>query len=101
MEKGMLRKLRTELIFTFVALAALLSIAAVLGRGLLFVPAVVLAFGLNVWAVTQSEREGFFRSRGMPRAGDPQRQFHPVQTTILFILMFLQVGVTSFVILTM
>ncbi len=96
----MLKKIRTELIFTFVAFASLLSVAAVMGRGLVFVPLVVLAFGLNVWAVTQSERQGFFRKRGMPRAGDPQRQFHPIQTVILVILMFLQLGVTSFVILT-
>jgi len=97
----MFRKIRTELIFTTVAFMALISIAAVLGRGLQFIPLVVLAFGFNVWAVTQSDRNGFFRTRGMPRAGDPQRQFHPVQTVILFILMFLQVGVSSFAILTM
>ena len=96
----MLKTLRTEIIFTFVALTAVLSVSLVLGKGLIFVPAVVIAFGLNVWAITQSERDGFFRTHGMPRAGDPQRQFHPVQTTILFVLMFLQISITSFVILT-
>ncbi len=95
----MLKQLRTEFIFTIVALAALLSVAAVLSGGLLYIPLVVLAFGLNVWALTQSEREGFFGDRNMPRAGDPERQFHPIQTVILIVLMFLQVAITSFHIL--
>lgn len=96
----MLKKLRTEIIFTIVALAALLSVAAVLSGGLLLVPLVVLAFGLNVWALSQSDREGFFKDRSMPRAGDPDRQFHPIQTVILIVLLFLQVAVTSFHILS-
>lgn len=96
----MLKKLRTEIIFTIVALTTLLSVAAVVGGGLVYVPFVVLAFGLNVWALTQSEREGFFRGRSMPRAGDPDRQFHPIQTVILIVLLFLQVAITSFHILT-
>lgn len=96
----MFKKLRTEIIFTLVALFSLLSIALILGAGLQFVPAVVITFGFNVWAITQSERGGFFRAAHMPRAGDPERSFHPVQTVVLIVMMFIQVAITSFQILT-
>lgn len=94
-------KLRIELIFTTVAVLSLASIAMVMIEGLIYVPLVVVTFGLNVWAVTQSEQRGFIKLSRMPRSGDPPTHFHPVQTMILVIFMFLQVCLPSYYILTL
>ena len=92
----MLKKARTEIVFFVVVAFILLSIALLLTRGLSFIPLIVLSFGLGVWAISHSELYGFIKIRGMPRAGDPPRQFHPVQTGTLVIAMLIEVATAAY-----
>lgn len=94
-----LQDLLIEAIFAAVALLTLLSIGLVFTVGVAFIPVAVLVFGLNVWVIAKSDREGFMGRRGMPRAGDPEQHLHPVQTAILVILLVLQVVFVSYQIL--
>ena len=95
----MLKKLRTEFIFAVAALIGLLSLAGLVNIGLKTLPFVVLAHGFLVWAIVKSETEGFIRTRGMPRAGDPQREFHPLQSFILLIIVVAQVALSAYKVL--
>ena len=94
-----LQDLFIEAIFAGVALLTLLSIGLVFTAGIVFIPVAVLVFGLNVWVIAKSDREGFLGRRSMPRAGDPEQHLHPVQTAILVILLVLQVVFISYQIL--
>jgi len=95
----MLKKVRTEIIFTSAALFGLLSLAAVMNAGLVSIPFVLLAHGFLIWALVKSETDGFIKIKGMPRAGDPQREFHPLQSFILFLIAIAQVAVSAYTVL--
>ena len=62
-------------------------------------PFVVLAHGYLVWALVKSETDGFIKIQGMPRAGDPQREFHPLQSFILFLIVIAQIAVSAYTVL--
>lgn len=97
-----MKKYRTEIIFTLCAMMGLLSIAA-LFADVDLVPMmsfVVISFGLIVWALVKSDREGFIKINRMPRAGDPQREFHPVQSFVLMLVAILQVVMSAYTVLT-
>lgn len=96
----MLKKVTTEIIFAVTGIAGLLSIAAMLTWGLTTIPIAVLVHGLLIWSLVKSETEGFFGGREMPRAGDPPREFHPLQSFILFIIALAQVSVSAYLVLT-
>ena len=95
----MFKKVRTEIIFTAAALLGLLSIAAVVNVGMLSIPFVLLIHGFLIWSLVKSETDGFFKSKGMPRAGDPQREFHPLQSFILFLITIAQIAVSAYTVL--
>lgn len=95
----MLKRLRTEFIFSAAALLGLLSLAAIFNVGLMSLPFVVLSHGLLVWALVKSETEGFIKLKGMPRAGDPQREFHPLQSFILLLIAIAQVAISAYMVL--
>ena len=97
----MLKKVTTEIIFAVTGIAGLLSIAAMLTWGLPAVPVAVLVHGLLIWALVKSETEGFFGGREMPRSGDPPREFHPLQSFILFVIALAQVSVSAYLVLTL
>ena len=86
----MLKKARTEIIFTVAALIGLLSIALLFTTNpmILNLSVLVPAFGFIIWSLVKSETEGFIKITRMPRAGDPQREFHPVQSFILLVIDF-------------
>lgn len=96
----MIKKLTTEVIFAVSGSAGLLSAAAMLSWGLSMVPFVVLAHGLLIWSLVKSETDGFFGGREMPRAGDPPREFHPLQSFILLIIALAQVAISAYLVLT-
>lgn len=96
----MLKKVTTEIIFAVSGIAGLLSIAALMSWGLTAIPFAVLAHGLLIWALVKSETDGFFDRREMPRAGDPPREFHPLQSFILFMIALGQVTVSAYLVLT-
>ncbi len=96
----MLRRIRTELIFAVAALAGLLSLAAITKVGMQSLPFVVLAHGLLIWSIVKSETDGFIETHGMPRAGDPQREFHPLQAFILFLIALAQLAMAAYLVLT-
>ncbi len=93
---------RTEMIFTIAAMLGLLSIATLFADLPLMVilASVVCAHGVIVWALIKSDREGFIKINRMPRAGDPQREFHPVQSFVLMIVAVLQVVLSAYTVLT-
>lgn len=95
----MLKKVRTEIIFAVVGSTGLLSVAALLNLGLVTLPFVVVAHGMLIWALVQSESGGFIKTRGTPRSGDPQREFHPLQSFILFLIVLVQVAVGAYMVL--
>lgn len=95
----MLKKLRTEIIFATSALLGLLSLAGLINMGLVVLPFVVLVHGFLVWALVKSESEGFIKAHGMPRAGDPQREFHPLQSFILLVIVVAQVALSAYKVL--
>ena len=92
----MLKKLRTEFVFGTAGLIGLLSVAALFSLGLKSIPFVLLAHGYLIWALVKSETDGFIKTHGMPRAGDPQREFHPLQSFVLFIIALTQVAVAAY-----
>ena len=96
----MLKKVTTELIFAVSGIAGLLSTAALLSWGLQSIVFAVPAHGLLIWALVKSETDGFFEGREMPRAGDPPREFHPLQSFILFLIALAQVSVSAYLVLT-
>jgi heme A synthase len=96
----MLKRLRTEFIFAVAGGLGLLSVALVLRSGVQWIPFLVLAFGFIVWALVKSETEGFIKIHGMPRAGDPQREFHPLQSFILLVIVILQVAIGAYMVVT-
>ncbi len=95
----MFKTLRTEFIFTVAALVGLLSLAAIINAGLISIPFILFAHGFLIWALVKSETDGFIKSKGMPRAGDPQREFHPLQSFILFLIAIAQVAVSAYTVL--
>jgi hypothetical protein len=95
----MFRTLRTEIVFAFAALLGLLSLAALINLGKVAVPFVLLAHGFLVWALVKSETDGFFKLKDMPRAGDPQREFHPIQSLMLFLIAIAQVALSAYEVL--
>ena len=95
----MLKKLRTEIIFAAAALVGLLSLAGIINMGLSTLPFVIAAHGFLVWALVKSETEGFIKIHGMPRAGDPQREFHPLQSFILLVIVVIQVALSAYMVL--
>ena len=95
----MLKKLRTEFVFATAALLGLLSVAAIFNLGLTAIPLVLVAHGYLIWALVKSETDGFIKIHGMPRAGDPQREFHPLQSFILFIIALAQVAISAYQVL--
>ncbi|MGA7305293.1 MAG: hypothetical protein WBW88_10485 [Rhodothermales bacterium] len=97
----MLKKVTTEIVFAIAGISGLLSIAAMLTWGLATIPFAVLVHGLLIWTLVKSETEGFFKGRGMPRAGDPPREFHPLQSFILFAIALAQVSVSAYLVLTL
>ena len=92
----MFKKLRTEFIFASAALIGLLSVAALINAGMIAIPFVLLAHGYLIWALVKSETDGFIKIKGMPRAGDPQREFHPLQSFILLLIAIAQVAVSAY-----
>jgi hypothetical protein len=96
----MLKKLTTEILFAISGMAGLLSIAALMSWGLKTIPFAVLAHGLLIWCLVKSETDGFFGGREMPRAGDPPREFHPLQSFILFVIALAQISVSAYLVLT-
>ena len=95
----MFKTIRTEVIFASAALLGLLSLAAVINAGLMGIPVVLLAHGFLIWSLVKSETDGFIKSQGMPRAGDPQREFHPLQSFILLLIAIAQVAVSAYTVL--
>lgn len=95
----MLKRLRTEFIFSVAALLGLLSLAAIYNIGLISLPFMIASHGLLVWALVKSETEGFIKLRGVPRAGDPQREFHPLQSFILLLIAIAQVATSAYLVL--
>ena len=95
----MFKKLRTELVFTVAALLGLLSLAALANAGLRALPVVLFSHGLLIWALVKSETDGFVKIHGMPRAGDPQREFHPLQSFILLLIAIAQVAFSAYKVL--
>ncbi|HEX9659933.1 MAG TPA: hypothetical protein VGA18_06500 [Rhodothermales bacterium] len=96
----MFKRITTEVIFAVAGIAGLLSIATLFNWGLQAIPLAVLAHGLLIWALVKSETEGFFGGREMPRAGDPPREFHPLQSFVLFVIALGQVTVSAYLVLT-
>ena len=95
----MFKKVRTEIIFTAAALLGLLSLAALLNAGLQSIPFVLLVHGFLIWTLVKSETDGFIKTKGMTRAGDPQREFHPLQSLIIFLITVAQVAVSAYTVL--
>ena len=94
----MLTKIRTELIFAAAALMGLLSLTALLTFGLRSLPFVILAHGFLIWALVKSETEGFIKN-GTSRPGDVQREFHPLQSFVLFLIALAQVAIAAYQVL--
>jgi hypothetical protein len=95
----MFRTHRTEIVFAGAALIGLLSLAALINLGKVAIPVILTAHGVLVWAMVKSETDGFFKVKDMPRAGDPQREFHPLQSIILFIIAIAQVALSAYEVL--
>lgn len=95
----MFKTQRTEIIFAAAALFGLLSLAALINAGKSAIPVILAAHGFLVWAIVKSEKQGFFKTREMPRAGEPQRAFHPIQSFLLFLIALAQVALSAYEVL--
>ena len=97
----MFKTVRTEFIFAVAALLGLLSLAALINAGvtLLSLCVVLPTHGFIIWALVKSETDGFIKIHGMPRAGDPQREFHPLQSFILLLVAIAQVAIAAYQVL--
>jgi hypothetical protein len=97
----MLKTVRTEFIFAAAALVGLLSLAALINGGvtLLSLSVVLPAHGFLIWTLVKSDTDGFIKIHGMPRAGDPQREFHPLQSFILLLIAIAQVAIAAYQVL--
>lgn len=54
----------------------------------------------SIWAIWTSEHGGFVRTRQMRRAFEPQRHFNGVQVLLLLLLIMIQLGLTSYLLIT-
>ncbi|MEM1269584.1 MAG: hypothetical protein AAF752_15745 [Bacteroidota bacterium] len=98
-----MKKYRTEMIFTVAAVLGIVGVALLFSSMSNFIrlPVLVLGFGVIVWALVKSDKEGFIKITRMPRAGDPQREFHPVQSFILVGIAIAQFTIGAYKMLTM
>ena len=96
----MLERQRTEIVFSLCSLLGLLSVIVLIGFLMDSFLFVIPIHGLIIWALVKSETEGFFKSKDMPRAGDPPREFHPLQSFVLFLIVIAQVALSAYFVLT-
>ena len=77
------------------------SLAALINLGVtwLSLGIVLPVHGFLIWSLVKSETDGFIKIHGMPRAGDPQREFHPLQSFILLLVAIAQVAISAYQVL--